>query len=262
MLCSGHSGFRPGAGKPAPAGGHCTWLQLNLCDVKSSPGKHWNNIWSTGYDANYKDWLDWPGPPLAPGRRSASEREVPECLSASTTCTWKKEARSDSVCIRALQVACAAAWSALLPVPASPALLTVIVPLCWRDTQPSFCSAKRLVQPRKQGMFNENQPAHTTPSSLFLPACQARGESLLGCGQSHKTHQQVTKSRSPLEASGQSGIGGMLGKEVLQFHHVWMVGLWARTVGSISPAGSLSSFYRKCEENTFYGRYLSLPCTA
>lgn len=48
MPCLGRSGFRPWVGRPTPAGDSHTWLQLNLCDVKSSPGKHWGNIWSTG----------------------------------------------------------------------------------------------------------------------------------------------------------------------------------------------------------------------
>lgn len=156
-----HLGFRPWAGRPAPAGGHCTWLQLNFCDVKSSPGKHWSNIWSGGddartgldllwlWDAGVRSSNAYQHPPLAHERRKRGVIQF-----ASGPC--------NGLCYCLI---------CLLPSSCFPTLPTIVIPLCWGDTQSAFCSAKCLVRPGKWGTFNGNQPAHTAPSSLFLPAC-------------------------------------------------------------------------------------------
>lgn len=157
----------------------------------------------------------------------------------------------------------------------SPTLATTAIPAGLSDFQwrsPFFILFCKMSNARNRARLRKNK-IPLTPPQLFpsLPVWQQWGGWWHSC-----QHQQpaVTRALTPAVARAvtaasphwppfwrQPCIQRVPGKAVLRFYGGWIAGLRTKTVSSISPAGSLSSFRKKCEENTFYGRYLSLPST-
>lgn len=129
----------------------------------------------------------------------------------STTRTWKKETRSDSVCIQAPQAAWLAAWATVWSPPGSciaSALPTTVVPFFykhfWGDTRSSICSAKCLVQHKKWSTFKENQTAPTT--SAVLPCLPGKRDRYWwGKGRATSTGSQQSPLWRPVSSPGLRG---------------------------------------------------------
>lgn len=128
----------------------------------------------------------------------------------------------------------------LLPSSCFPTLPTIVIPLCWGDTQASFCSAKCLVQPGKWGTFNENQPARTAPGSLFLPA-HLPGTRRVTVGVWTGPQKPSAEDKDALTSGGQWAArdwGGCWGRESCSFT-TW--GWWGCEQGpSSAPSRQLA----------------------
>lgn len=126
----------------------------------------------------------------------------------------------------------------LLPSSCFPALPTIVIPLCWGDTQSSFCSAKCLVQLGSGALLMETN-LHIRPPAAFscLPACQAWGESLLGCGQGHRSCHRGQSCAHFWRPVGNRGSGRCWGREHSSFT---TCGWWGCGQGPSAPSRQLA----------------------
>lgn len=124
----------------------------------------------------------------------------------------------------------------LLPSSCFPTLPTIVIPPCWGNTQSSFCSAKCLAQPGKWDTSNGNQPAHTAPSSLFLPA----GHEESHCWGVDKAPETISRGQSHAHLwrlVGSWGSGGCWAGERSSFT---TCGWWGCEQGPSAPSRQLA----------------------